>query len=746
MTLARTPVKTSSDNSTKMVNKEFTAWQILISKAERLTRYVKKNIEDDIQNFKGDECRAEIEELLDRLDKKIVEFKVVTDEMESSEEQERDDDKIEALINAFDTLTFKSRTKLCGILRKMQDALKAKNDDNSSENWHDATGKNREANIEIFASDLEEAQLKLESIEVFIAMCNPNSLPSVGALQHRMTQTSQIELNIDTAVKSLKRLHNAESQVKVDLEDKKRAIDKRIGNVYTFLLDAIDAQKVNERRSSHDITSFRTKLEPIKVPEFHGDPREWISFRDRYVALIHDNREFSKVVKYTYLQLYLKDKNAPASVRTGKPSEAGYDNAWKDVLNKYNHERLIIQHLFDAIMKIKSMSDESSSEMQRVLTEIQSCIDSLRQLESHPDLFGAFIAHIALFRLDKHSRDLYETANKTTIPTWKTVAEFLDDRSKTLCTMESQSKPAFKSQQPLSKQQPHQLQKSSTSNIGKNVKIFHTHTTTLCKMCNDQHWIGHCPKLSSLSPSDLLQKIRSLSLCENCFGAHTISECKNSHTCRECKQRHHTKLHGAFVKPTTTQHAANVFQSYKIQHNQDFLISSYAMLSTSVVVVRSQTGSWIKARALIDSGSTGCFMTKKFAQKLSLTQLPADIEGSSMSCNKIIIKSKVRTIIASNDHKHKYALEFCLQDELTGNIPSVLIPKEDFKIPSQYQSNLADPDFNVPSRVDIVVGNIIAKKIEIGLPIELESGIDLQNTVFGWQIAGGLTPLASSSF
>jgi len=68
-------------------------------------------------------------------------------------------------------------------------------------------------------------------------------------------------------------------------------------------------------------------------------------------------------------------------------------------------------------------------------------------------------------------------------------------------------------------------------------------------------------------------------------------------------------------------HATKTKKAYMAETNREFLMSSFVMLATAEVLVQSETGSWFKARALIDQGSTGCFMTKSFAHKLSLKQI-----------------------------------------------------------------------------------------------------------------------------
>lgn len=714
-----------------------TAWAKLITAYNRTVRYVNSHIKPEINNLTGTETIRYVELMLSELETNRQRINQLLTDMEECEDEQYNEDTI-----------FRCRSEFCKIYNHESSRLLTIIDVKKSESQNDDSTNIQQ--IKLLEMELSDADGNLKNVETFIAGRDMLTASSpISLVKFRANQLASIDECIDRTIKKLKILAESEERA-AQLVANKANFDQRIGDAYEFVFTLIDRDASENifrqgAANNNNRSAAKIRIESVKIPDFYGEAREWLSFRDKFIALIHNNSDFAKVIKYTYLQQFIKDKNAPASIRNSPATEEGYDSAWNDVLKKYNNDRLLVQSLFDAILKIKSMTDENGSEMQRILSEAQSCIDSMRRIESCEDLFGAFMAHIVLFRLDKHSRDLFETKNGREIPTWEILAEFLDDRSKTLDSLAANPRTPF-NKNPVIKSSP-----PTTSSKG--MKSFHVQTTkSTCKMCNGSHWIGHCPKITEIPAATLLQKIRSLSLCENCFGSHAISNCTNHHTCRECKQQHHTKLHNAFVKPSTPHvHAvnmqepsANVFQSFKLQHNQDFLMSSFVMLSTAIALVKSQTGSWYPARCLIDSGSTGCFMTKKFAQKLSLKLIASEIVGSGMSRSKIFIKHKVRTIVANDKLKDNYALEFCIQDDLTGDIPSASIPLDDFKIPQEYQDKLADPEFNSPGPVDLVIGNIIAKKIEIGLPIEFDSGIQLQNTVFGWQVSGGLTPMSSA--
>uniref|UniRef100_A0A1B0DLV3 Uncharacterized protein n=1 Tax=Phlebotomus papatasi TaxID=29031 RepID=A0A1B0DLV3_PHLPP len=47
------------------------------------------------------------------------------------------------------------------------------------------------------------------------------------------------------------------------------------------------------------------KLEPITISTFTGEPKEWKTFIQLYMSIIHKNKSLSKIEKFQYLLSYL---------------------------------------------------------------------------------------------------------------------------------------------------------------------------------------------------------------------------------------------------------------------------------------------------------------------------------------------------------------------------------------------------------------------------------------------------------
>lgn len=169
------------------------------------------------------------------------------------------------------------------------------------------------------------------------------------------------------------------------------------------------------------------------------------------------------------------------------------------------------------------------------------------------------------------------------------------------------------------------------------------------------------------------------------------------------------------------------------------------MLSTAIIHILGSNGKWVKARALLDSGSTSCFMKASLADQLSLRKNSVNLRGSAVADQEIIIKYIANAAIKNNKGSFNRDLQFNIVKKITGNLPSYYIAKSEYKIPENLP--LADDSYNVPADCDVLIGNEIYEKIRVEGTKHLENGLTLQNTVFGWMVSGPLhTPQESSNF
>jgi hypothetical protein len=79
-------------------------------------------------------------------------------------------------------------------------------------------------------------------------------------------------------------------------------------------------------------------------------------------------------------------------------------------------------------------------------------------------------------------------------------------------------------------------------------------------------------------------------------------------------------------------------------------------------------------------------------------------------------------------------LEFLILPKITGNIPLAPLDTKAWTIPTD--KPLADPHFNTPQQIDMLIGAEIFFEVWTNQQFQLQKGAMLQGTVFGWIIAG----------
>lgn len=476
------------------------------------------------------------------------------------------------------------------------------------------------------------------------------------------------------------------------------------------------------------------KMKPLEIPEFDGNRGSWKNFQDMFVAYVHES-EMKPVEKLGYLQMFIKDPMCP--IKSWSRTAADYDEAWKTVCEFYDDNRLTIAHHFDGIFKIKSASEGSYEKIQAIVNEARLNFVPLHRLceENEIDFGDAMIAHVVLHKLDDKTKDLWAQEHKNEIPLWSNLCSFLEQRAKDLYVMPAQAK---KSTTAVSnyKQSTSYSSVPSSSKGPQATKCFFSNTGETggqkpmkhCPLsCPFSHPLFKCQKLKALSPDQRRAEIEKLSRCTNCLSKHALLQCTKESMCREpgCNEKHHTLLHKPKDVVANTASAA--------------IINESVLFSTMVVYVRGNGNEWHKARAMTDTGATACFMRKCFADALKLKTFPCHVAVSGLTdANEpLIVRRRLQTYISNENGDPKHSLNFYLVPKVTQQTPARKIPLDAFGIPDNCK--LADPHFNVPAPIDILLGNNIAKLLETGEIIDLKNGVQIFGTIFGYALAGGIS-------
>ncbi|HBK83188.1 MAG TPA: hypothetical protein DDZ41_06255, partial [Flavobacterium sp.] len=231
-------------------------------------------------------------------------------------------------------------------------------------------------------------------------------------------------------------------------------------------------------------------------------------------------------------------------------------------------------------------------------------------------------------------------------------------------------------------------------------------------------------RFKKLNVLEKIQFVNIHQLCRNCLKSqHPIKSCKEKNNCKECNGQHNTLLH--------TENNEKQLKTYFLEKQES------TFLATALVKFMSNNQDEHVLRALIDSGSQATFITEDAVQMLRLrkTRTITQITGIGES-NKATSTSMVKLTI-----KPVFNSEFTIQinafvlKKLTGVLPEQKFETNEFE---QFQHlQLADPCFNIPKKIEMIIGvDVYTNILQEGL-IRTSAGKAIaQNTKLGWIISG----------
>ncbi|XP_055644163.1 uncharacterized protein LOC129780182 [Toxorhynchites rutilus septentrionalis] len=263
---------------------------------------------------------------------------------------------------------------------------------------------------------------------------------------------------------------------------------------------------------------------------------------------------------------------------------------------------------------------------------------------------------------------------------------------------------------------------------------------------------------------DRLNVVNSKKICSNCFrGNHFVRKCSSNFSCRICQKRHHTLLHPGFETSVASNGQINqgTVQGQSTQSNpvsnavlrreveiSDNVAKAPAsfntvsdtqtvnvFLSTVVLIVVDKYGREHLARALLDSGSQCCLMSERLCQQLRLVRQRINQPICGVGESQIRAFGLVSTEIRSRLDEFSVSLNCLVLRNITTSLPAVTVSKTNWIIPEGI--NLADPDFKVSRKIDMIIGAEYFYTFLKGGRISLgKSSPTLVESVIGWLVSG----------
>ncbi|XP_050063173.1 uncharacterized protein LOC126552505 [Aphis gossypii] len=434
-------------------------------------------------------------------------------------------------------------------------------------------------------------------------------------------------------------------------------------------------------------------LPKIELPKFDGSLINWCAFRDMFTSLVHENRSITDIERFHYL----------VSCLSGS-----------------------------ALNIVKSVPLTSDNYALGVV-----------------DLSGFLLFYIGARVIDPDTRRLFEASvPQESIPKLDELLDFAANRCKILENVGANTGTLSVGNSSSRKGKGGQMSvKTSLSTIAT--------AKNKCAFCDRDHPLFRCLMFKRKSVAERREFVIKKELCFVCLRPdHEANSCKSAYLCKTCEGRHSVLLHldskHKGSGKTSTPNAMAISKPIESTTDQNCTATNFSgavksdvsvVLATAIVRIQDQSGELVPVRALLDTGSQISAITNQCAIQLGLPRHKGRVEVSGLA------QQPVRTVKGSTncsfipllyDAPQISATNIVILPKITALMPNQKLP---ISIRERYgHLPLADPDFDVPGSVDMLIGGdlypfILQSRSDIvhspGLPSAL-------NTQFGWVIVGAI--------
>ncbi|XP_039276065.1 uncharacterized protein LOC120349651 [Nilaparvata lugens] len=167
-------------------------------------------------------------------------------------------------------------------------------------------------------------------------------------------------------------------------------------------------------------------------------------------------------------------------------------------------------------------------------------------------------------------------------------------------------------------------------------------------------------------------------------------------------------------------------------------VHASALLGTAIVAVVDQYNRSQLLRAVLDCGSMRSIITTRAAQQLGITIMPARIQINGISEQATAVKGTTHLTLLSRPQFNTFLqTEALVLEQIAGDLPAFPISSE-LKT-SLSHLDLADPGFDQPNRIDLLIGADIYPNVFVSSANAIIPGNPAAfATIFGYVLSGKL--------
>ena len=221
------------------------------------------------------------------------------------------------------------------------------------------------------------------------------------------------------------------------------------------------------------------KIPDIKIPKFNGDFKDWFTFRDTFIAIVHKNHQIDEIDRL--------EGDARATIGQIAMTSAGYKEAWQKLLNLYD----------DSMKIINQCKRNSSADLRSLINRSIANVSAITSMDYKIEAIGeAIIIRLITTKLDSDTRSHWmRKLDDKEVPTYAKLIAFLQKH----CDDNETNTSTNTSNNPVSN-------RTNTRSFY-SISTHNQNNKHICSTCKQSgHDFYNCPMFLALSSEDRQHK------------------------------------------------------------------------------------------------------------------------------------------------------------------------------------------------------------------------------------------------
>ncbi|XP_067678474.1 uncharacterized protein [Haliotis asinina] len=412
-----------------------------------------------------------------------------------------------------------------------------------------------------------------------------------------------------------------------------------------------------------------------EVSKFTGEPTEFAAFMMAFDARVvpHTNSDADRLY---YLDQQLQGE--PKDLISGcfyMDVASGYQQARRLLFEEYGNPNRVSTAYLNRILSCPVLKHDDFQGLKQFSFSLKKCYHVMQSMSQLLVLNHAPYLQAIVLKLPQHLQSKWRdrvtslTMNGECFNGFKDLVDFIEFAAK------SANEPTF-GKQALTASQDLLQPKNNSSSKGKQsssrsqsasfvTQVGHSPdgkvNSPKCFYCKQFHDLDECKHFKQKSLVEKRDFLKTCNRCFSCYGlGHSAKGCMRKKICKTCNKRHPTAMHDNSYQ--SSRNASHEVNSDKVneQSNKGLNNSTSCNASKSncietifqpilpVQVTVKGSNKVTTTYAMLDNGSTGCFMTEDLRNRLDVKSKPATLKLQTMNGTEYVNTSVVNGLVVSD--------------------------------------------------------------------------------------------------